>query len=54
MDNTAQVLSGHLLYIPGISTFYPSANIIETQHMVGKGNTNTKEPLMGHFAHTER
>ena len=33
---------GVLLYIPGILTSYPSANSIETQHIVGKGKTNTK------------
>lgn len=32
-----------MLYIPGILTSYPSANSIETQHMVGTGKTNTKE-----------
>lgn len=42
-----------MLYIPGILTSYPSANSIRTQHVVGKGKTNTKEPLTGNLNLTE-
>ena len=40
---------GACFYIPGTLTSYPSANIIETQHMVGKAKTNEK----GNLNHTE-
>lgn len=43
-DTLPRYRVGFLLYIPGILTSYPSANIIETQHVVDKGQTNTKEP----------
>lgn len=45
-------IMGRSLYIPGILTSYPSANIIGTQHMVGKGK-NKKELLTGNLHHTE-